>query len=322
MDPVKRRELEDVTRDGLVKLGATPEQLAHVLEPGISDEELARRANAAVDACIASRLGGAGMRPEEVASVMDTSGTPEEQARRREAAAAASFARSMQEPGAMDALVGRLLDDPRMRAQMEAMAAAEVARRRRRGIVLGAAAAVAVLAAAFVAFRPLRPSPCAKVLGTNADLTAAFGVPARLGKIYDTKYFCDVAVEDPASGHRLAWIEIEGASRWSGFDREVTTSAFASVEPASVGDASKLGIAGPPKKVATDMGSLLARRRAGSHDPIGDVLGEMGPAGHTLVARAGKGALHVVFYGSPEQARAVTTWLSTRIDPVRSVGYR
>lgn len=45
-----RLELEKVTREGLAKIGATAEQIAHVLEPGISDEELVRRSKEAMDA--------------------------------------------------------------------------------------------------------------------------------------------------------------------------------------------------------------------------------------------------------------------------------
>lgn len=279
MDPARRKELEDVTRDGLVKIGATPEKVAWVLEPGIPDEEFARRAKQAIDDTIHARVGAA--------------------------------------------IIDHVLADPAMKAELEAAVEAELAKKRRQKLLIGAVVGVAVIGiVGFAIHRITAKSPCAKMLGTDADVTAAFGQPARLGKDYKSKYFCNIAVEDPTSGNRLAWIEIESASRWAGFEREVSSKDFASVEPANVGDVSKLAIAGPRKEVSTDVASLLARRRAGSRDPMGDALAAMGPAGHTLVAKAGDGALHVIFYGSPEQARTVTKWLAPRIDPLRSSGYR
>lgn len=322
MDANHRRQLEDVTREGLAKLGAPPDRIAWALDHAISDAELAARVKTVTDECIRARLGASGLAADEVASIMDASGSPAEQEARRRAALEASLSRRLAQPGALDAMIGQMLDDPAARARLEAAVADELKKQRRKriGVVVGAAVLVAIVA--FVAWRLLRPSPCAELLGGDAELTRIFGTPARRANVFDSKYFCSVDVEDASTHKRLAYVTIESAHKWSSGEREITTERFAAVEVPGIGDASKLGIAGPQKAVATDQASLLDRRRRGSRDPIGDALAAMGPAGHTLVARAGDGMIRVIFYGSDAQAREVTTWLGGRLGAVRASSYR
>jgi hypothetical protein len=321
MDPNHRQQLEAVTREGLAKLGAPPERIAWALDPAIPDAQLAQRVKEVTDECIRGRLGASGLSPDEVAAVMDEGGTPEEREARRHAALEANLNRQLSDPATLSAILGSMLDDPAVMAKVQAAALAEAQKQRRKRIGRALVAAVLLAASVFVAWRWLRPSPCAELLGTDAELSKVFGTPARRAKIFDTKYFCSVDVEDASTHARLAYVMVESARSWSSSAHDITSETFASVESPGIGDTSKLGIAGPKKAVPTDLGSLQERRRQGSSDPIGDALSAMGPAGHTLVARAGDGMIRVVFYGSEAQAREATAWFGGRLGAVRATSY-
>lgn len=114
--------LEDLIGGALAKLGASPEEIAWVFEPGIPDDEVGRRARQISRSHTQARLGEAGFFPEEVAALMDRSGTPAERVARRRAAIEARTARQPAPPGALEALIDRLLDDPEMDAELEAAA--------------------------------------------------------------------------------------------------------------------------------------------------------------------------------------------------------
>lgn len=321
MDPNHRQQLEEVTREGLAKLGAPPERIAWALDPAISGAELAQRVKEVTDECIRARLGASGLAPDEIASVMDEGGAPEEREARRHAALEASLSRQLADPATSSAILGSMLGNPAVMAKVHATALGEAKRQRRKRIGRALVASVLLASVVFVAWRWLRPSPCAQLLGTDAELSKVFGTPARRGEIFDSKYSCNVDVEDASTHARLAYVTVEGARSWWLSAHDVTSETFASVESPGIGDTSTLGIAGPKKAVPTDLGSLMERSRQGSSDPIGDALSAMGPAGHTLVARAGNGMIRVVFYGSEAQAREATAWFGGRLGVVRATSY-
>lgn len=319
-----RRQLEQVTREGLAKLGATPAQLAYVCEPGISDQELARRAKETTDAVIATRLAGIGMNAQEVQQSMDTSGTPDEQEARRRAALGGLFARSLEQPDTMDAILEQALRDPAFVAELDAAAEAEVARRarRRRTLVMVVGAALAV--AGFVGWKVLRRAPCAKLLGTDAELAAIFGPGTKAEKPFDSKYFCHVRVVS-TTGATLADVNLGPRRDWSGLARDARSGSYARVEDVSLGEEALLAF--PPASAKDEankvdlMAEAMKARARGARDPIGTVLQNIKPSDPLLVARGSKSAVRVGIVGTPEQARAFASHLARRRDVLDDVSY-
>lgn len=346
--------IDDELRAHLVRLGATPGELDHVFEKGLSSEERKRRMDASLDALVAKRLTGAGMNSAEVEAALQ--GGPA-----AERAVESMVARSMSTPETQAAVLEGALEDPTARARLLAGAPPKRASRLRAVGILVAGGIVAF--GGVKAYRALTKGPC-EAIADGARMSAILGQPVKTGFSTKSAYGCTTDLEstEPGKYGTLVRFEMADVSSFEEWRRDIASKKVYRSESVALGDAATLSVAPPAEPIDMDAEIKNVREQAArvtdfelpSDDmnlvvdvgdgrtrtfdknltrTINEAVGlknlrervlSAPPSDHRILVRANRVALKVTVNGTEGQARAMAKALSVggALDPMKRAQFR